>query len=297
MLKKIPVIIIVALIVSSFMPQAVMAAVLEVDTASSELYTDIWQDNADNDESYPIGQAFSTTPTRGVGNDEVERFSVSMSVNEGSMVGQLSNLNGSMVNNAIFPFKETVKLDSVTWKWNNGGRSYFFLFYTSTDNQNWTEVEITGNASKVAIENTYDEDGNQDGPGVECYASVPAGIADDDDVLPITFSFKQTAEAKYFKIVMFGSDGETGDLGVRHQWFSFNSMKFEGVVATAEEATPESPAADDPAPADVPAAAEDAPPPAPAPAAPQTGDGAMVFIVLIAAFGAAYAAARRIRSN
>ena len=198
------------------------------------------------------------------------------------MVGQLSVLNGSVVNNAIFPFKETVKIDSVTWKWNNGGRSYFFLLYTSVDGQNWAEIEITGNASKVAIENTWDEDGGQDGPGVTCYASVPAGLADNDDVNPITFTFNQTADAKYFKIVMFGNDAESGDLGVRHQWFSFNSMKFEGVVASAEAAAPVAAAVDTPA--DVPAAVAA---PAPAPAAVRTGDAGIITL----AFGMIIAAA------
>jgi hypothetical protein len=284
-MKKISVILAVMLILA-LCSQTVMAAVLEVDKDSPELYTDIWQDNPDNNESYPISMAFSETPTRGVDNTEVERFSVSVNVNEGNMVGQLSILNGSAVNNAVFPFKETVKIDSVTWKWNNGGRSYFFLLYTSMDNQNWTEVEITGNASKIKIENTYDADGNQEGPGVECYASVPAGLADNDDVKPITFTFKQTDDAKYFKIVMFGNDAESGDLGVRHQWFSFNSMKFEGSVVVAEAAPPaDSAAAEEAAPAAPPVAAPSVP------AAPKTGDAGIIALFIITAAAAAGAVA------
>ncbi|MCL1857939.1 MAG: hypothetical protein FWF92_01725 [Oscillospiraceae bacterium] len=284
MVKKFSAVFTVMLLIIFVLTQTVMAVVLEVDTASPEFKSDTWQNNEGNDEVFPISMAFSTTPTRGVPNDEVERFCANVQDGAADMEGEVSILNGSAVNNAVFPFKETVRIDSVTWKWNNGGRQYFFLLYTSMDGQNWTEIEITGNAVKTAVENTYDETGDLDGPGVECYVSTPAGSTDDDDVNPITFTFNQTPDAKYFKIVMFGNDGESGDMAVSHPWVSFNSLVFEGVIATEESAGPaavDTPAADVPAPAP----ADNTPAPAPAPPSGDTGTIILICVLIIAAAG------------
>ena len=281
MLKKLSVFLIIALLMTMILPQVVMAAVLEVDTSNPAFKSDTWQNNEPT-EVYPIELAFSTTHTRGDGDgNPVERFCANIQDGADNVEGQLSELNGSAINNAVFPFKETVRIDSVTWKWNNGGRQYFLLFYTSMDNVNWTEVEITGNASKVKVENTYDPDGGLDGPAVECYATVPAGLADNDDVNPITFTFKQTPDAKYFKIVMFGNDGESGDLAVSHPWVSFNNMKFEGEIAPA--AVEEAPAAVDEAASGGGEAADAEVAPvvvavAPAPVAPRVGDTSIIIL-------------------
>ena len=200
-LKKFSTALAIALLIMLVLQQAVIAAVLEVDTSSPDLKSDTWQNNEPN-EVYPISKAFSTTHTRGDGDgNPVERFCACIQDGTANIEGTLTFLdNGTAINNAVFPFKETVKIDSMTCKFNNGGRQYFFTFYTSMDKTNWTEVTITGNAKKVKVENTWDKDGATDGPGVECYASTPAGLADNDDVNPITFTFAQTAEAKYFKI-------------------------------------------------------------------------------------------------
>lgn len=282
MFKKFSAIFIVMLLIVSVLTQTVMAASLEVDTGSPEFKSDTWQNNPDNDEYYPITMAFSTTPTAGVGADEVERFCACLQDGAANIEGQPSFVNGSAVNYAVFPFKETVKIDSVTWKWNNGVRQYFFILYTSIDCQNWTEIEITGNARKVNIENTWDEDGSTDGPGVECYASNPAGIADNDDIIPITFTFNQTPEAKYFRIAMFGNDGGSEDLAVTNAWFSFNSMAFEGVVVVDEPAAPAEVEDDAVTTPDIGEIAAPQPEPAPVvPSAPKVGDSGIIILAAV----------------
>ena len=283
MFKKFSITLAIILLMALTLQTAVMAAVLEVDTANPAFKSDTWELTADYE--YSIDKAFSTTHTRGAGDgSQVQRFCANIEDGAASVEGQLSFLNGSAINNAVFPFKETVRIDSVTWKWNNGGRQYFLLLYTSMDGQNWTEIEITGNAKKVTVANTYDTTGGLGGPSVECYATTPAGIADDDDVNPITFTFKQTVPAKYFKIVMFGNDGESGDLAVSHPWVSFNNMKFEGSVYVEEVAAPvEAPAVtavETPAPV---VAAPVVAAPAANAAAPRTSDTSVIIFIVLAA--------------
>jgi len=290
MLKKITVTLAFILLMILVLQQAVMAAVLEVDTASPAFKSDTWEVGADY--VFSIDKAFSTTHTAGAGDGEqaIERFCACLENGADGVEGQLSFINGSAVNNAVFPFKETVRIDSVTWKWNNGVRQYFFVLYTSMDGQNWTEVEITNNAKKVTIENTWDENSSTDGPPVQCWASVPAGINDEtDDINPITFTFKQTPDAKYFKIAAYGNDQGNDDLAVHSPWFSFNNMVFEGIIAPPAEVAPAAVEEAAPAVDNTPAPEAPAPAPAvvapPAPAAPKTGDSAVIFAILTALTG------------
>lgn len=228
------------------------------------LSTDTWQNNFDN-EVFPVELAFDTTP---IGAEHV-RFSANVQVGAGNMEGEPTILpSGSSVNNAIFPFVETVQVSSVSLRWNNGGRRFFVRFYTSMDGQNWTEATITDNAERVTVTQTYDAFGDTGGPAAEVFATIPAGVGADDPEV-ITFALQQTPAARFFKIQGYGSDGESGELTVSHAWFSFNNLRFEGNIF--EEPATEAPAETtvEAAPA-APAPAVIAPTPAPRTADPIT---------------------------
>lgn len=292
MLKKFSRVLTIALLLMFVLQQAVLAVALEVDTASPNFKSDTWQNSATD--TYPIEYAFSTTHTAGDGDgNPVERFCANVQDGAADVEGQLTFENGTAINNAVFPFKETVRIDSLTWKWNNGGRQYFMKVFTSMDNANWTEAAITGNASKVTVDITYNEVGELEGPAVECYATVPAGINEDtSDINPITFTLAQTPDAKYLKLVFYGNDGESGLLEVSHPWVSFNNMVIEGIVAPAPvEAVetsvdvPEAPPAEQPVVAAAPAAVT---------SAPQTGDADIIVFSLLGFVSfAAYTVAMR----
>jgi hypothetical protein len=251
-----------------------------VDQGSPEFKSDTWQNNEGNGEVFPLEKAFLTGPTRVVPGDEQMRFSASVNINEGNMEGTgPSIVNGSAVNFVVFPFKETVKFDSVSLKWNSGVRSYFLIFYTSMDGQNWTEVEITGNASKVTAAVTYSDFGDASGPAVECWKTVPTDFENNDEANPniLNLTFKQTAEAKYFRMALYGNDNNNlGADEVSHAWVSFGSLQFNGEVVVPAAATePDAPEA---APAAVNEPAAPAPAQTAAAPAPRTADP----IVLIA---------------
>jgi len=288
----------IALLMILLLQQAVMAAVLEVDTASPMFKADTWQNNEGNDEVCPITKIFDITPmpASGAANSDVRRYSGCVNVNQDNLEGEQVFINGSATNSLVFPFKETVNLDSVTWKFNNGTRQYFFLVYTSMDGTNWTEIDLaSANARRGKCGVTYDDSGNLDGPAVDnVWISTPAGSGDDNDVLLITFKFAPSGPAKYLKFTFFGNDGGQGVEEVTHPWISFNNLIIEGSVVVAEAPVVEAPAAEVAAPvaAEAPAVVEAAPvvvaTPAPVVTAPRIGDASIIIfagVMIIAAAG------------
>ena len=272
-IKKIISILVICAIAAVPFTVSVSAAILEIDTGSSMFKVENWwQNNEDNDEVCPLTKVFDVTgmPPGGTPNSEVSRFSTSLNVNEGNMEGSgpLFDSEGRAYVNVIFPFKETVNLESVTWKWNNGTRQYFFFVYASADGENWTEVELT-NAGRVTAAATFDDSGSAGGSAIDnIWMSPPSGNGDDGDVLPITFGLSASDPVNYIKFAFYGNDGGQGVEEVTHQWVSFNSFSVTGSIAAAEEpvAPVEESAA---APADIPEPAPGAAAPAPAPV---TGD-------------------------
>lgn len=299
MLKKFALTLASVLLMVLLLQTVAMAAVLEVDTANSRFASDTWQNNVGGNEICPLINCIETTPTTGAANggtdnNDIKRFTACLQAGSANIEGQLTFVNGGAVNNIVFPLKETAKIDSVTWKFNNGVRQYFLVFYTSMDGANWTEVNITENAKKVSVGVTYDEGGTLAGPSVECYATTPAGTADNDDILPITFKFAQTAEANYLRVAFYGNDGGSGNLDVSNPWASFNSLKIEGSAAVQEAAV--EPAA--PAQVQQTEAAPVAAAPVAAVTAPKTSDtGIMIFAAaaLIGIIGSAVVAKKRNR--
>jgi len=248
--KKFSKILAIALIMMLVFPQAVMAAdLLEVDTASPMFKADTWQNNEGNDEVCPLIKAFEVTamPPSGTPNSEVSRYSGCVNVNQDNLEGEQVFINGSATNSVIFPFKETVNLESITWKWNNGTRQYFFFAYISTDGENWTEIDFnSSNIRRGTCEITYDDYGDLAGPAVEnIWISNPAGSGADDDVLPITFTFAPAGATNYLKFVFYGNDGGQEANEVTHPWISFNSLAITGSVASADTPANDEPAADD----------------------------------------------------
>jgi len=289
-MKKFTGILITALILMLILPQAVMAAdVLEVDTASPMFKADTWQNSEDSDEVCPLSKVFDVTPMppSGTPNTEVSRYSGCVNVNQDNMEGDIVFINGSATTSVTIPFKETVNLESVTWKWNNGTRQYFFFAYISMDGANWTEIDFnSSNIRRGTCDVTYDEDGDLSGPAVSnIWISSAAGSGADDDVLPITFTFAPSGATNYLKFIFYGNDGGQELNEVTHPWISFNSLKITGAVAAADApaAAEETPAAGG---GDAPEApAVPAPAPATSPPAASTGDAGMA--ALIALFAAA----------
>jgi hypothetical protein len=288
MLKRFSAILIIALLVTLALPQTVLAAVLEIDTASPMFKSDTWQSVEDStpDQYGPIEKALAKTPTAGTDPEEISRFTACLLPGENERVnsvvtGEQSIENGSRVNNVYIPFKETVKLDSISWKQNNAVRRYFFNFYTSVDGVNWMPRVINDGAVKVTTENSWDENEELDGPPIECYYAGPYGEADNGDINPVTFKLAQTGEAKYLKLALYGNDAGNGEDVIGNMWFSFNSFEVTGEAVVEEAAAPE--VVDD-TPADVPASAADntpAPAPAPAAPAPRVGDNGIIIFVCV----------------
>jgi hypothetical protein len=109
-------------------------------------------------------------------------------VNQDQLEGEQIIINGSATNSVTFPFVETVILDKINLKWNNGTRQYFFLAYTSMDGTNWTEIDFTGaNMRRGTVAVTYDDFGDLAGPAVEnVWISAAAGEEGVEQVAPIT---------------------------------------------------------------------------------------------------------------
>ncbi|MCL2157865.1 MAG: hypothetical protein FWH48_00485 [Oscillospiraceae bacterium] len=299
MFKKCLAILSIALFLALMFQQVALAAVLEIDTGSDMFKSDTWQsvDDSTPDQYGPIAKALSKTPTAGVDAEEISRFSACLLPGENGRVnsvvtGEQSIENGARVSNAYFPFVETVKIDSISWKQNNAVRVYFFNFYTSMDGVNWVPVAIEEGAVKVTTDNSWDEYEELDGPPIECYAAGPYGEADDGDINPVTFKTAQTSEAKYLKVALYGNDGGNGDNAIANMWFSFNSFEVTGEVVVAEVAVEDVAEVVE---VDVGAADADiAPPPPAAPAsdagAVKTGNDGMIALfatLAIAAMGMA----------
>jgi len=291
-MKKFTRILVTALILMLVLPQAVMAAdVLEVDTASPMFKADTWQNSEGSDEVCPLSKVFDVTPMppSGTPNTEVSRYSGCVNVRQDNLEGEQVFINGSATTSVIFPFKETVNLESITWKWNNGTRQYFFFAYISMDGENWTEIDFnSSNIRRGNCDVTYDEDGDLSGPAISnIWISSPAGSGADDDVLPITFTFAPSGATNYLKFLFYGNDGGQEVDEVTHPWISFNSLKITGTAAAAEApaAVEEAPAGGGDAP-EAPAVPAPAPAPAPAPSAP-TGDAGITALIALFAIAAA----------
>ena len=301
-IKKIISILVICAVLA--VPFSVSAAVLEVDTGSPMFKADTWQNNEGNDEVCPLIKAFEPGPTRptgGVANSEISRYSGCVNVNQDQLEGAQVFINGSATNSVIFPFTETVVLDKINLKWNNGTRQYFFFAYTSTDGQNWTEINFTGdNIRRGTCAVTYDDYGDLAGPAVEnVWISHPAGEEGNEQVAIITFTFAPADPTNYLKLTFYGNDGGQGINEVTHPWISFNSLSFEGSVAAAEAPAEADTGAGGGDPADIPAPApEVAAPPAPAAvpaAAPPTADPVSLIILgsVISAAGLVIAKKRK----
>jgi LPXTG-motif cell wall-anchored protein len=286
MLKKIALIFMLLFV----MQTSVMAAVLEVDSASPEFKSDTWQNNVTSGEICPFINVFETTPTSGSANGgtdvaDIKRYSGYVIANTENVEGAPSIKDGIMLNSLLFPFKETVNIEQITLQWNNGLRQYFLNAYTSIDGQNWDAVEFTANATKTTLPATYGETAALDGPSVDCWATTPSGIADNQDISPITFTVK-TENAKYLKFDFYGNDGASGLSEIQNAWVSFNHLVIDGSVVLPEvivEETDNTPAISTPAP-QAPSTGTDAPQTV---TAPQTGDMSLFILAAVCLSAAA----------
>lgn len=238
-MKKILSVVLVALLFA-VLQMPLFAAVLEINTDSPEFKADTWQNNTSNETSNevcPLINALETTATTtnaGVDGMEIKRYTASLQAGTANIEGAVVFVNGSATSNVVFPLKEAATLDSLSLKFNNGERQFFFNVYTSMDGTNWNEISISSGAKKVTLDNSYDENGETNGPGgIQCYASVPAGIADNNDIAIATFKFADSAETKYVKMTLYGNDGASGTNTIGNPWWSFNSLKIEGDIVTA----------------------------------------------------------------
>jgi LPXTG-motif cell wall-anchored protein len=238
MLKKLAIVITIITVMAVFFQTGVFAAVVEIDTKSPEFKVESYQVTESSGEYCYWEYVTETTPTTtaaGVTNADIKRFSTSVKVGAANIIGDpaVTLIDGRASVNPVFPFKNAVKLESFTLKFNNGTRQYFFIPYVSMDGKTWTEVPVSGAAKKVTISTTYGATGALDGPGIDCYATTPAGSAANNDINVITIKLDKPTEAKYLKLTFFGNDGGKDQLAVAHEWVSFNSFTAEGTPVTA----------------------------------------------------------------
>lgn len=281
-MKKILSVVIVVFLVA-LMQVSVFADVLEIDTASAEFKADTWQNNVENttsNEVCPLINAIAETAittNAGVVGTDIYRYCGCLQSTTANIEGGQVFVNGSATTSMVFPLKETANIDSFSLKFNNATRQFFFNVYTSTDGKNWTEATVSSGATKVTLDNSYDEAGATAGPGgIVCNATIPAGEAADKDINIITLGIAGSPEASYLKITAYGNDGGTGTATVSNPWWSFNNFKIEGsiVVPVIEEVV---------VPVETAAPAETAPAATTAPApvkAPQTSDSIYIFGIL-----------------
>jgi|GEM_PF-2135765 hypothetical protein len=281
-MKKILSIAMVVVLVALLQVSA-LAATIEVDAASPEFTCDTWQNNVDNtaaNEICKLENTLATTPTTpdaGIDALDIYRYCACLQVGAGGIEGTPVIVDGNATSSVVFPLKETANIDSVSMKFNNSERQFFCNIYVSVDGQNWTLVDITSGANKTTLANAYDETGGTAGPGgINCFATIPAGRSDINDINIITLGFAGSPEAKYIKITAYGSDGGSGDATtVSNAWWSFNNFSVEGNVAAIVE---EAAAVEAPAAQTLPA--EIAPVVVGTVTAPQTSDAGIMFAII-----------------
>jgi hypothetical protein len=222
---------------------------LEVDMSSPAFRADIWQNDVATGNIFPLKDAFVDAPTSGgVAAVGEARWAGSLEARDGGIAeGSPSIVNGGRVIYAYFPFTETVRIDSLSWRWNNPDRRYFMRVYTSMDGENWTEATITGNAQRVTLPATYCPEGLQPaagqgvagGPSVEVYSTAPAGRDPNNsnnqtNINVLTLPLQRTIAANYLRLAFYGNDNGSGVAEIRQQWISFNNMEIRGAVAPVE---------------------------------------------------------------
>jgi len=259
MFKRISSILIVALLVLA-LPISALAA-LPVDEANAR--ADNFQENGH--EPYKM---FLTDP---IGDGVRFAGHVNPDAVHDLEEGEPVMINGSATMSVTVPFTQTVNVESFNIRFINAARQYFFLVYASMDGTNWTEVNVTGNASRGTVDPTSGENGLGSGPAAELNISVPAGNDDDGGINTVNFGLAAPVTANYIRITFYGNDNATGDLEVGNQWISFNNLSFEGSVYVAPaEPEPEELGVGGGDPTDIPAPAQAAPAPAPSTADPIT---------------------------
>ena len=284
MFKRISTTLAIVLLMAVLFTQPIFAAVLEADEANVKF--DNYQEGGE-DGGYLPNKMFWNEPI-----GEGTRYSSHVNPDAATdlEVGAPVLVNGSGTNSVVVPFKQTVDVSSFNIRFINGGRQYFFVAYASMDGNDWTEINVTGNAKKGTVDPTCGEGGFETGPAADVYVTTPAGSDDEYGTALLNLGFAAPVTANYIKITFYGNDSETGDLVVGNQWVSFNSLSFEG------EITPEAPAVEVEEAAatvvvvDAPAVVVEAPAVAPAPVAPQTGNTSIVLAVILTLTGLAVSA-------
>ena len=241
-MKKILSITMVVLMIALLSVSA-FAANIEVDAGSSEFVCDTWQNNAGHEtanEVCKLENALAFTPTTtdaGIDGMDIYRYCACLQAGADNIEGAPVFVNGSATSSVVFPLKDTANINSVSMKFNNSERQFFCNFYVSADGQNWTLVDISSGAVKTTLANSYDEAGTNAGPGgINCYATIPAGRSDINDINIITLGFAGAPEANYIKLTAYGNDGGSGDATtVSNVWWSFNSFSVDGEIAVAVE--------------------------------------------------------------
>ena len=241
-MKKILSITMVVLMIALLSVSA-FAANIDVDAASSEFTCDTWQNNVNNTSANEICKLENTlaktptTPDAGIDALDIYRYCACLQAGAADIEGAPVFVDGNATSSIVFPLVDTANINSVSMKFNNSERQFFCNLYVSVDGQNWTLVDITSGANKTTLVNAYDEAGGTAGPGgIDCYATIPAGRSDINDINIITLGLAGAPEAKYIKITAYGSDGGSGDATtVSNAWWSFNNFTVDGEVAAVVE--------------------------------------------------------------
>lgn len=233
-----------AFLLLSLVHTSVMAetTVLEIDQENDLFKTEVWQNDGDKN-VWPLRYATEISPLSGDASKEegvIKRFCGTVMQGDVGVEGSPVLTDGVSNFSVYFPLKQASSLNKITLKFPVGARRYFFRLFTSADGTSWNEAVIRSGADKITVTKTYGTGHEVDGPGVECYASVPAGVnAQTGDANLTIFSLDKVENVKYIKFTFYGNDaGSNFENVVANRWVSFNNLIFENVEETESTSSP-----------------------------------------------------------
>jgi len=310
----------IVLVLSLLMTMGAAAANLTIDTNHPQFGATRWQ-TSNPPGAYALVNEYAVVygPTRAGSNmipgADVQRWGASVNpseINNHNDAGT-DTMDGASVVHFIIPFAETVNLDTVSFRTNDGNRRHFLRAFTSTDGTNWTEIGFSQNADLVNLDSSYNPLGGTDGPAVDnVWATIAVGQPDDVNLLTMTFAQSDaTSGVNFLRLTGFGNDGASGTNVPSNPWFTFNSLSVTGSVAAAEappappvvETPPAVVETETPAPAADPAPAPAPTPPPPTPAttattpSPRTNDALFLAIALTVLAAAGFVFIKRRKNN
>ena len=220
---------------------------------------------------------------------------------QGDFQGAPTIIDGSATTNPVYPFRETVSIQRVSFRPNNGERLFFFKLFVSADGSTWTEItEATGDITRTNLTNSWGPAGQLDGPPVQgVFVTNNVGNNARNHGNVVTINFAPTAPVRYLRFQFYGNSAgtlSTDTIAPAGQWSGIRNLVVEGSVAAAAAPPPPPP----------PQAQGTAAPPIAAPGpgttaaspAPQTSDAAIVYAALaLAAVTALFLTVKKKRSG